>query len=159
MGNGSSRRRRNEAPIYAPQPWYVLPPVQPAYHPVPYPQYPPDPVASLPNVYWHGYNSQRHPVPNSSIGCQPPLPPASSGTANPTQQTVTVHNAVNIKKGTIRLIKDTEQLGFYLLSFIYDAESSGRYMSYISMNLRVLVWLFIDVCCLQFQYFSFCKGG
>jgi hypothetical protein len=89
-------------------------------------------------MYPPGYYHQQFPYPNT--GRWNPLPAPSPAVAAPSpavaapspvvavpsQQTVKVHNTVNINKGTIQLIKDTENPGFYLLAFSYDAESPGR---------------------------------
>ena len=120
MGSGSSRERRNDYPVYS-QPRYLVPPVQPTYPPSNYQQYRP---GIIPNMYPPGYYHQQYPSPNTGHWTRSPAPSPVVGA--PSQQTVTVRNAVNIKKGTIQLIKDMENPGFYLLAFSYDAESPGR---------------------------------
>lgn len=54
-----------------------------------------------------------------------PQPVESSSAVQ--QQTVTIRNDVNIQKSTIRLDKDEENPGFYLLAFSFDSDSAGSF--------------------------------
>lgn len=134
MGNGPSRRQRNEYSMYPPpQPTYSLPPG-------PYTSIPPyHPSTRFPPPYYSNYNgpiarpSQFYPhsLPSSTSSnylaqSSSAAPPAVSAAPASQQQTVTIRNAVNIQKNTLRLIKDVEP-GFYLLAFSYDAESPGSF--------------------------------
>ncbi|MCO5559612.1 hypothetical protein L7F22_013213 [Adiantum nelumboides] len=149
MGNGWGRPRRNESSVYGPQQMYSLPP-----GPVSYTSLPPYNPTRYPPPYYSNYNGSvappgpsyyppgthqggRHDYPmlppppgdywQQSSSASPPLERSLSAPQQQSAQTVTIRNAVNIQKNTIKLIEDSENAGFYLLSFAYDADSPGSF--------------------------------
>lgn len=143
MGNGPSRRQRNEYSMYPPsQPTYSLPPGSytslppPYHHPTRFPPYYSNyngPIAPPGQFYPPAY-SGGHSLPSStssnrlaqSSSAAQPVESSSAAPDSQQQQTITIRNAVNIQKNTLRLIKDVEP-GFYLLAFSYDADSAGSF--------------------------------
>lgn len=67
----------------------------------------------------------------SSSASSSAMPRSSSVPVESSQQTITIRNAVNIQKSTLRLIKDAEMPGFYLLAFSYDANSAGSFSIFL----------------------------
>lgn len=142
MGNSPSRRRRTDPSMYPPQQMYPLPPgpvsytsyVPPPFQPTRFPDYNGTIARPGPRFYQLGGYSggpQQYALPRPSNTYYCPqsssaVPPVESSSAAE-QQTVRIHNAVNVQKGTIRLIKDAENPGFYLLAFSYDADSAGSF--------------------------------
>ncbi|KAH7430156.1 hypothetical protein KP509_09G086300 [Ceratopteris richardii] len=156
MGNGSSRQRRNESSVQSPQRMYSLPPGPVSFTPLPpysstqSSNFPSSPFYSgyngpmqPPHFYppgYHGYHPDYQTMPppprnyqtiqaSNALPAPPPVVGSPSAQQHSTaqQQTITIHNAVNIKKNTITLFEDGKNPGFYLLSFSYDAEFPGSF--------------------------------
>lgn len=95
------------------------------------------PPGSYPDGRRYGYAmppSSSNNWPQSANGASsgnPQSAPTSEPSSEVQQQTVTIRNAVNIQKGTIRLEKDEESPGFYLLAFSFDADSEGSFSIFL----------------------------
>ncbi|KAE9589986.1 hypothetical protein Lal_00037775 [Lupinus albus] len=93
----------------------------PAYYPSPSPTMP------LPAAYDHQHHHHHHrPMldPTWSRYPQPQLPPPPMPYVEH-QRAVTIKNAVNIKKETLRIEADEDNPGHFLVSFTFDATIDG----------------------------------
>ncbi|CAL0316965.1 unnamed protein product [Lupinus luteus] len=98
------------------------------YHNYPgyYPPPPPTMPMPLPAPYDHHHHRPvmdpmwgRYPQPQLQVPPQPPLPYVEH------QKAVTIRNAVNIKKETLRIEPDEENPGRFVVSFMFDATIDG----------------------------------
>eukprot|EP01018_Ginkgo_biloba_P005451 Gb_05088 [translate_table: standard] len=132
MGNGSSNSRRNSRVQQTPRSGRNLTPsvyqlsnsganyYEPNGHLIPYnlqtpmgaPMYHPRYVPNNGQYFMNG-------------GVQAPSAPPSMGCIAEHQKAVTIRNDVNLKRSTLRLEKDEENPGFYLVAFTFDATLPG----------------------------------
>lgn len=152
MGNLPSSRRNSrisQNPNLVPGPRIVPPPPGPAGYPtsaaphMPY-YYPPNYNGAMPAPqYFHqsiptnghylmslpppqGFRAPPGSLPPPS-NPPPPLPPRTHASEGPeNQKAITIQNDVNLKKATLRLERDEENPGYFLVAFSFDTTVAGR---------------------------------
>jgi len=68
-----------------------------------------------------------------------PPPPARTLEVAEDQKPNTIQNDVNLKKATLRLEKDEENPGYYLVAFTFDATVAGRSVTHSSFSCWIVV--------------------
>jgi E3 ubiquitin-protein ligase MGRN1 len=147
MGNLPSSRRNSRISQNPPPPrmipapagypgGHAPPPPGPANYPphLPYYPYPPYNNGGIPAPqYFHSIQSNGQYMMNlpppqmyRNQGVLPPPPPPRTLEVAEHQKANTIQNDVNLKKATLRLEKDEENPGYYLVAFSFDATVAGR---------------------------------
>lgn len=146
--NGTGHRRRWSHPSLPPSHAPPAPPQSPQPEMTgngyvfaavsPYPSQYPNPNGPPPHYHQYpGYYSPRPPTPmagpygqpyrNWVSGQYPYIPvPAPVMPYVEHQRAVTIRSDVNIKKESLRIEPDEDEVGKYLLSFVFDATAPGR---------------------------------
>jgi len=184
-GRRNSRISQNPGPAGGPPPPRIVPvpPGYPGGHAAPPP--PPGPANYPPHVPYYPYppynNGIGGPIPapqyfqhniiQSNGQYMMNLPPAQMYRNPPYappppralevaehQKANTIQNDVNLKKATLRLEKDEENPGYYLVAFSFDATVAGRSVTiFLSLLLLFHCWQLLGQhVCKPFNNFSNC---
>lgn len=164
MGNSGSRRNGRVPPYQGPvrhiqhPPGYpgalLAPALAPQYAPNAYrmdmyPNYPPGPPVYPPQGYVQSNGQYLMSMPQGLPGYRPPPtmappPPPQTVPVPEPQKANTIRNDVNLKKATLRLEKDEENPGCYLVAFSFDASVAGRLVCLGSPK-SCARWIFLQV--------------
>eukprot|EP00250_Pteridium_aquilinum_P005600 c15673_g1_i1 orf=139-1182(+) len=135
MGNASCSRRMQHNLVLSPPPGYPNAHVAPLgqipnyYHAGDHGSIPPeDRRPHYPQGLWPSNGQYFMNVQSGSFNpvlSQEAVLPASLGPPVVEQKVVTIRNEVNVNKATLRLEKDEENPGYYLVAFTFDAIVSG----------------------------------